>query len=524
MERESEQQEDYLIFADDDQTPIPEPESSKEKWKVIVVDDEIEIHNVTRMVLSDFEFDGKRLELISAHTEKEALQVILDHPDAAIILLDVVMDQDDSGLKIVKYIREQLKRQSVRIILRTGQPGQAPEKIVITNYDINDYKEKTELTSQKLFTTVMSALRSYRDIMVIENNKIGLEKIINSSADLFELKSMRKFASGVLTQLTSIMNLNKNALHCNSYAVSKGQETIYILAASGDYSPNENEKIEDVVPSHVLRSIENTFRNQKGDFFDDHFTCYFQSKTGSENVIYFEGSTKLNEWNRYLIEIYSSNVSVAFENIYLNEEVENTQKEIIFTLGEIAETRSKETGNHVKRVAEYSKLLALKYGIPEDEAEIVRLASSMHDVGKVAVPDAILNKPGKLTPEEFDTIKNHTNHGYAMLNHSNRDIIKTAAIIAYQHHEKYNGQGYPNGLAGEEIHIYGRIAAIADVFDALGSERVYKRAWPLEDILDYFRKESGQHFDPSLVTLFFDNLEGILKIRDQYADSMNSSL
>ncbi|MEQ4485570.1 DUF3369 domain-containing protein [Cohnella silvisoli] len=515
----SDQQEDFLTFADDEQDDITETSYEKDKWKVIIVDDELEVHQVTRMVLSDFEFDGKRLELISAYTEPEALQVIRDNPDTAIILLDVVMDQDDSGLKIVKYIREQLKYQSVRIILRTGQPGQAPEKIVITNYDINDYKEKTELTSQKLFTTIMAALRSYRDIMVIENNKIGLEKIINSSADLFELKSMRKFASGVLTQLTSIMNLHKNALHCNSYAVSKGQEEIYILAATGDYSPDEHDNIQDVVPAHVLRSIENTFRDKKGDFFDDYFTCYFQSKTGSENVIYFEGSTKLNEWNRYLIEIYCSNVSVAFENIYLNEEVENTQKEIIFTLGEIAETRSKETGNHVKRVAEYSKLLALKYGISEEEAELVRLASSMHDVGKVAVPDAILNKPGKLTPEEFETIKNHTNHGYAMLNHSNRDIIKTAAIIAYQHHEKYNGQGYPNGLSGEDIHIYGRIAALADVFDALGSERVYKKAWPLEEILEYFRQESGQHFDPQLVTIFFDNLPGILKIRDQYADT-----
>lgn len=510
--------EDFLTFADEEQANTAGESYEKEKWKIIIVDDEQEVHHLTRLVLSDFEFDGKRIDFISAYTEKEALRVIQDNPDTAIILLDVVMDQDDSGLRIVKYIREQLKYTSVRIILRTGQPGQAPEKMVITNYDINDYKEKTELTTQKLFTTIMAALRSYRDIMVIENNKVGLEKIINSSADLFELKSMKKFASGVLTQLTSILNLHKNALHCNSFAVSKGQEEIYILAATGDYNPNENDRIQDVVPSHVLKSIENTFRDKKGAFFDDHFTCYFQSKTGSENVIYFEGSTKLNEWNRYLIEIYCSNVSIAFENIYLNEEVEHSQKEIIFTLGEIAETRSKETGQHVKRVAEYSKLLALKYGIPEEEAEIVRLASSMHDVGKVAVPDAILNKPGKLTLEEFETIKNHTLHGYAMLNHSNRDIIKTAAIIAYQHHEKFNGQGYPNGFSGEDIHIYGRIAALADVFDALGSERIYKKAWPLEDILSYFREESGQHFDPELVKIFFDNLDGILKIRDLYAD------
>lgn len=514
----NEHQEDLLTFADEDERQHHETVQDNEKWKVIIVDDEREVHQLTKMVLSDFEFDGKRLDFISAYSEAEAQRVIQDNPDTAIILLDVVMDQDDSGLRIVKYIREQLKYQSVRIILRTGQPGQAPEKMVITDYDINDYKEKTELTTQKLFTTIMAALRSYRDIMVIENNKAGLEKIINASADLFELKSMKKFASGVLTQLTSILNLHKNALHCNSFAVTKGKEEIYIIAATGDYLFDENDKIQDVVPPHVLRSIESAFHNKQSGFYDDHFTCYFQSRTGMENVIYFEGSKKLNDWNRYLIEIYCSNVSIAFENIYLNEEVENTQKEIIFTLGEIAESRSKETGYHVKRVAEYSKLLALKYGLPEEEAELIRLASSMHDVGKVAIPDEILNKPGKLTPEEFEIIKNHPDYGHAMLNHSNREIIKAAAIIAHQHHEKYNGQGYPNGLAGEQIHIYGRITALADVFDALGTERVYKKAWSLEEILDYFRNERGQHFDPILVDIFLDNLPAILKIKEQYAE------
>jgi response regulator RpfG family c-di-GMP phosphodiesterase len=520
----SDQNDDFLTFADEEPSHIDETNYEKEKWKVIIVDDEQEVHHLTRMVLSDFEFEGKQLDFLSAHSESEALRVIKDNPDVAIILLDVVMDQDDTGLKIIKYIRDELKFKWVRIILRTGQPGQAPEKAVITNYDINDYKEKTELTSQKLFTTMMAALRSYRDIMVIENNKIGLEKIINSSADLFEVTSMRNFASGVLTQLTSILNLNKNAVHCNSCAVAKGQEEIYVLAAAGDYSFDEYENIKDAVPAHVFKCIEKSFHKKKGEFFDNYFTCYFQSKTGRENVIYFEGSKKLNEWDRYLIEIYCTNVSVAFDNIYLNEEVEHTQMEIIFTLGEIAETRSKETGNHVKRVAEYSKLLAIKYGIPEEEAEIIRLASSMHDVGKVAVPDAILNKPGKLTPEEFEIIKNHTHHGYAMLNHSNRDIFKAAAIIAHQHHEKYNGQGYPNGLAGDDIHIYGRIAALADVFDALNSERVYKKAWALEDTLNYFTEESGHHFDPKLVTLFFDNLTGILKIREKYTDPSLTSL
>lgn len=510
---------DLITFADEEQGNTDESIRQEEKWKVIIVDDEQEVHHLTKMVLSNFELHGKRLDFLSAYSENEARQLILENPDTALILLDVVMDEDDSGLRIVKYIREQLNNISVRLVLRTGQPGQAPEQKVIMNYDINDYKEKTELTTQKLFTTVVSSLRSYRDLKVIENNKNGLEEIIKSASTLFELQSMKKFASGVLTQLTSILNLHKNAVHCNSCAVTKGTEEIYILAATGDYSINENRKIEDVVSADVLNRIESTFQNKKSKFYDNHFVCYFQSKSGIENVIYLEGLKNLTEWDRYLIEIYCTNVSIAFENIYLNEEVENTQREIILTLGEIAETRSKETGYHVKRVSEYSKLIALKCGLSEEEAEIVRLASPMHDIGKVGIPDSILNKPDKLTSEEYSIMKNHTNIGYAMLKHSNREILKTAAIIAHQHHEKYNGQGYPKGLKGNEIHLYGRITAIADVFDALGSDRVYKKAWSLDEILDFFKKERGQHFDPELVDIVLTNLAEILEIKERYSDT-----
>jgi response regulator RpfG family c-di-GMP phosphodiesterase len=239
---------------------------------------------------------------------------------------------------------------------------------------------------------------------------------------------------------------------------------------------------------------------------------------GMENVIYMNGFKELTEWEHYLIEIYCANVSVAFENLYLNEELENTQKEIIYTMGEITETRSKETGHHVKRVAEYSRLLALKYGLSEQESEVIRLASPMHDVGKVGIPDAVLNKPGKLTPEEFDIMKTHASLGHEMLKHSTKKVLNAAAIIALQHHEKYDGSGYPVGLRGEEIHIYGRLSAIADVFDALCSDRVYKKAWELESVLEHLKNERGQHFDPTLVDIFLGNLDEFLKIKEQYTD------
>jgi len=200
------------------------------------------------------------------------------------------------------------------------------------------------------------------------------------------------------------------------------------------------------------------------------------------------------------------------------KDIVDTQKEVVFTMGAIGETRSKETGNHVKRVAEYSYLLAILHGIDEEEAEVLRLASPMHDIGKVGIPDNILNKPGKLTFNEFEIMKTHSTLGYEMLNGSSREILRTSAIVAYEHHEKWNGTGYPRGLSGKDIHIYGRITAICDVFDALGSDRCYKKAWKLDKILELFKEFKGEHFDPTLVDIFFDNLDKFLEIRDKYVD------
>lgn len=202
----------------------------------------------------------------------------------------------------------------------------------------------------------------------------------------------------------------------------------------------------------------------------------------------------------------------------LKQEIEDTQKEVIFTMGAIGESRSKETGNHVKRVAEYSYLLAKYYGLSPKECEMLKQASPMHDIGKVAIPDAVLNKPGRFDADERAIMETHAQLGYDMLKHSNRPLLKMASIVAYEHHEKYNGTGYPNKTKGEDIHIYGRITALADVFDALGSARVYKKAWDDERIFKMFKEERGEHFDPKLIDIFFDNLNSFLKIRDTLKD------
>ncbi len=200
------------------------------------------------------------------------------------------------------------------------------------------------------------------------------------------------------------------------------------------------------------------------------------------------------------------------------QEIIDTQKEVVFTMGAIGETRSKETGLHVKRVAEYSYILAKLSGLSDVEAELLKQASPMHDIGKVGIPDSVLNKPGKLTKFEWDIMQTHAQLGYEMLKHSQKDILKAAATVAYEHHEKWDGTGYPRGLSGEDIHIFGRITAIADVFDALGHDRCYKKAWKLEDILNLYKEQKGKQFDPKLIDLFFDNLDKFLDIQKILAD------
>jgi len=202
----------------------------------------------------------------------------------------------------------------------------------------------------------------------------------------------------------------------------------------------------------------------------------------------------------------------------LQKEIEETQKEVVFTMGAIGESRSKETGNHVKRVAQYSKILALYYGMDKKEAEMLKQASPMHDIGKVAIPDAVLNKPGRFNESERKIMDTHAQLGFDMLNKSTRPLLQMATTVAYEHHEKWNGKGYPQGLKGEEIHIYGRITALADVFDALGSSRVYKEAWDDERIFKMFKEERGEHFDPKLIDIFFENLDEFLAIRDSLKD------
>jgi len=215
----------------------------------------------------------------------------------------------------------------------------------------------------------------------------------------------------------------------------------------------------------------------------------------------------------------ASQAAVAIQNAMLAEELKNAHYETIIRLSAAAEYRDKETANHIKRVSYYSRLIAEKIGLSKEEVEAIFWSAPMHDIGKLGIPDAILLKPGKLTPEERKIMEQHTIIGAKILEGSKAEILVKSSIIALTHHEKYDGSGYPRGLKAENIPIEGRIVAIADVYDALSSKRPYKEAFPEERVLSIMRESRGTHFDPGLLDVFLRNIDDVREIKKNYPDT-----
>ena len=495
---------DAIQIIDDDHV---EERHLKRGWKVLIVDDEPEVHRITKMTLTQFAFDDRPLEFLHAYSGVEAKALMAQESDVALILLDVVMEDDNAGLDVVRHVRDVLGNQRVRIVLRTGQPGQAPEDDVVANFDINDYKDKTELTSQKLRTLIRASLRSYRDICTLEHNRKGLEKIIEASRGIFSKQALKQFVEGTLEQLTTLLALEETSLFSlqqNAYEVRDQQLNPIIVKGAHTSSANTS------ILEEALRQRSNIFR--------EHELVIFCANRRHSLLFHVEGTRPLSQVDTYLLNLFTESVIVALENIRLNELLADNQREIIYRIGEIVETRSKESGLHVKRVALYCELLARLLGLSEHKTELMKLASPLHDIGKIGIPDAVLHKPGKLDPDEWNIMMTHSQLGYDMLQGSDIELFQVASEIARNHHEKWDGSGYPRGLKEDAIPLEGRITALVDVFDALGSDRCYKKAWPLDKILELIKSERGRHFDPVLVDLMLANLDAFLAIRDTYKD------
>jgi response regulator RpfG family c-di-GMP phosphodiesterase len=488
-------------------------------WKVLLVDDEPDIHDVTKLTLARFRLDERALTFLHAYTGAEAKEILARESDIALVFLDVVMEKEDSGLEVARWMRKDLDNQFTRIVLRTGQPGQAPEERVIVDYDINDYKEKTELDRTKLFTTTFAALRAYRDIMKVEearraqhSYREGLERVIAASAHIFQQRNLKDFASGLLQQVVALLRLEQSMLlRLSGASVITGENEYEILAQIGDMGS-------EFISPELIAQLDDARRNRISRLHGDTYVGFFPNRSGKASLLVLKGVEEVSEIDAQLLEVFCSGVAIAFDNILLNQEITDTQAELILRLGDVVESRSNEAGNHVRRMSQVCHLLAQASGMSDDETAVLMHAAPMHDIGKIATPDAVLLKPGKLNAAEWEIMKQHPTVGLSILDGSSRPILKAAAVIAHQHHEKFDGSGYPQGLKGHDIHLYARIVAVADVFDALSHKRCYKDAWPVEQVTAHLREVAGHHLDPVYVELLIANIDRAVDINRRWPD------
>jgi signal transduction histidine kinase len=320
-------------MADDDivhliEDPGERPSEAGPRWKIAVIDDEPAVHDGTRFALSDYKLNGQGLEILSAYSAAEGRDLMRNHPDVAVVLLDVIMESDAAGLDLVEYIRHELKNETVRIILRTGQPGQAPERRVIVDYDINDYKAKTELTADKLFTSLTAALRSHQQLQRMVETRRGLEIIIDAASTLFDFKSMQRLAEGVLTQIGSLLNADCAGILVLREA-QNAHETFSVLAGSGCYSRFVGTDVSQMIEHDLRHLVEEAFVRRQHEFSPQRSVLYIRTLSGREVVVVLEAARHLSDTDRALVEIFCSRLSIAFDNVILYEQLQraNTRLE-----------------------------------------------------------------------------------------------------------------------------------------------------------------------------------------------------
>lgn len=471
-------------------------------WKILVVDDEPDIHAVTALSLRDFSYAGRRIELFKAYSGNEARDLLNREPDIALALIDVVMESDDSGLRLVEHIRNQLNNGMMRLIIRTGQPGIAPEREIIDNYDIDGYKDKSELTAQKLYSTVRSALKGYHDLKVIDANRRGLNRILAATPDLYlhKVEEMEIFFSGVLMQVAALCNLEGILVAALDGFVATVSGKPEIKAVIGGFSGPEGQQR--ALEVHQ-RWAQNLLAGEPVEPLPQHVVlCPLVVSGQSVGYIYLEGVASLGDDDRHLIQVMANQVSAALHNLSLREDLKEANAQALSMLAEASEYKDEDTGSHIQRMRNGTVVLALACGLDGETATRFGEAAILHDVGKMGIPDQILQKPGRLTAEEFELMKRHTTIGDSILGRSR--WLRLSRECALSHHERWDGKGYPGGIGGDAIPLIGRIVAVMDVFDALTHKRPYKEAWPLDEAVEEIRRGTGSQFDPHIVDAFLD--------------------
>lgn len=313
------QHDDALVFLDE---PSPEHmtgiHDQKPSWRIMIIDDDPDVHSATMFALGNLEIQNRALSFLHAYSANEARDILTNEADIAVILLDVVMEQEDAGLNLVNYVRKNLGLNDVRIILRTGQPGYAPEIDAIRDYDINDYKTKSELTRTKLYTTVTSAIRSYEQICSITANQRGLELIVNASTELMSLKGLQNFSIGILHQVSKLLNKNIEGFVCSPLDDHQSIESsadLLVIATSNSFSHLNAQMLERLETSDIREFVQKAVSSRQSLFTQSDTLLRFENVAQKDIYVFLQ--VGVTDMDRRLIDVFCSNISVGLNNVML---------------------------------------------------------------------------------------------------------------------------------------------------------------------------------------------------------------
>lgn len=312
---------DDLVFLEEQ--PAPATPAARSVWRVMIIDDDEDVHSTTTFALGNLEMQHRPLEFVHAYSAGQARELLKHENDIAVILLDVVMEQDDAGLHLVRYIRETLKMSDVRIILRTGQPGYAPEIDAIRDFDINDYKTKSELTRIKLFTTVTAAIRSYEQIRAISSSRRGLDRIVHASTQLMALHGVQNFSAGVLAQVADLLHIRADGVLCTQEVNDKGKRTLLVCAHTGCFSGLARGALCSIDNPRIAGAIEHALAQRRNVYAHDYATLYFAGKSSRDSAAYLLLPRPLSAIEEGLLEVFCSNVAVGLDNVELVSHLHN---------------------------------------------------------------------------------------------------------------------------------------------------------------------------------------------------------
>lgn len=455
-----------------------------DKFLVLIVDDSKTVHNQITKAIKNITVENKPIELESVYSYRE-FKSVYEPNKYALVITDLVMETEDSGINVINHIRHTVNDTKTRIVLMTANPEKVPQELLIRDYDVNSYIEKRSMNDFLLKLTVISLLKTYKDIIAFEKAINSIEHVIQSSKEM----NLEELLIEIFFQVRSFLTLKSSNIEI------EGQ--IYL----DDHKIFPPKAVSQTSKIHQKKSVIS-------------FGYLFEEEILGKHVKIIIGSSKqLSDIDKDYVKALLSNLKQS----YFYTQLMDIENELVYRLANLVETRSEETGEHVKRVSEVCYLLALDFGFDKDSS-LIKGASGLHDVGKVGIPDHILNKPGKLNDQEFAVMKEHTLIGFELLKNSRLKLFELGALIALQHHERWDGTGYPYGLKGEEIAPEARIVQVADVFEALTHNRCYRPAWPVDKAIEYMYDMSGKQFDPKVIEIFKKRLWDILDIFKKFKD------